>query len=451
MFKSSPFQIVLLAVFGGLAVAGVFIFALVVGGGNTSAVGQVTVWGTFDDARVQAVIRAAAETDDRLTGVTYVRKDPATYQNDLINALASGTGPDLFFLRQDWAYHDAAKVMHIPSASLSATQFANTFIDASAPFLANDGVIAVPLVADPLVLFWNKDLLAASGLTTPPRYWDEYLGLMQKLTVKSDSGELRKSGIALGEFQNVTDAKDILAALILQAGGAITTADGTGKLFSALSPQQGSASQPGLAALRFYTSFADPSQDVYSWNRSLPDAMTAFAQGNVAFYIGHASRASLIKQTNPNLSFALAPIPQVRSAPKLVDTATVYGLAVPRTAKNPQGGRTVAYIFASPSVSQGFASVLGMASALRAVASASTNTAPGSDAGSLQALLATAPKTDQDLINGQAYLSVPWTDPDPIATGDVFRAMIEDTVSGALKPQDALTRADKAINQIVGI
>jgi ABC-type glycerol-3-phosphate transport system substrate-binding protein len=451
MFKSSPFQIVLLALFGGLAVAGVFIFALVVSGGNNSAVGQVTVWGTFDESRVQAVIRAAAETDDRLTGVTYVRKDPTTYENDLVNALASGTGPDLFFLSQDWAYHDAGKTIHIPSSSLSATQFSNTFLDAAAPFLMPDGVIAVPLVADPLVLFWNKDLLAAGGLTVPPRYWDEYLGIMQKLTTKSDSGEILKSGIALGEYRNVTDAKDILAALILQAGGSITTADGAGKVTSTLSPQQGNASQPGLAALRFYTSFADPSQDVYSWNRSLPDAVTAFAQGNVAFYIGHASESSSIKQTNPNLSFAMAPVPQVRSAPKLVDTARVYGLAVPRTAKNPQGGLTVAYIFASPSVSQGFASVLGMASALRAVASASTVTNPNANAGTLQALLATAPKTDQDLINGQAYLSMPWIDPDPIATGDIFRAMIEDTVSGALKPQDALTRADKAMNQLLGI
>jgi ABC-type glycerol-3-phosphate transport system substrate-binding protein len=92
-----------------------------------------------------------------------------------------------------------------------------------------------------------------------------------------------------------------------------------------------------------------------------------------------------------------------------------------------------------------------MASALRAVASASTVTNPNANAGTLQALLATAPKTDQDLINGQAYLSMPWIDPDPIATGDIFRAMIEDTVSGALKPQDALTRADKAMNQLLGI
>jgi ABC-type glycerol-3-phosphate transport system substrate-binding protein len=107
MKRSSPFQIVLLAVFGALGVAGVLIFALVVGGGNTTSVGQVTVWGTFDESRIQAVLRAAAETDDRLTGVTYVRKDSATYESDLVNALASGTGPDLFFLRDDWALYDS--------------------------------------------------------------------------------------------------------------------------------------------------------------------------------------------------------------------------------------------------------------------------------------------------------------------------------------------------------
>lgn len=135
MFKSSPFQIVLLALFGGLCVAGVLIFAFVVSGGNSSAVGQVTVWGTFDEAKVQAVIRAAAETDDRLTGVTYVRKDPATYQSELVNALASGTGPDLYFMSQDTTVRDAAKTMHIPPAAMSAAQFRGTFIDAATPFL----------------------------------------------------------------------------------------------------------------------------------------------------------------------------------------------------------------------------------------------------------------------------------------------------------------------------
>lgn len=451
MKKSTPFQIVLLAVFGALGVAGVLIFALVVGSGNNSSVGTVTVWGTFDESRVQAVIRAAAETDDRLNGVTYVKKDPATYENDLVNALASGTGPDLFFMTQDWAVHDAAKTMHIPFSSLSQTQFASTFLAAADPFIGADGIIAVPLVADPLVLFWNQDLLSAAGMTTPPKYWDEFLGASQKLTQKDDAGTLKVSGVSLGEYQNIDDAKDILSILILQAGGGITVMDPSGKLLSALSPQQGTANQPSLSALRFYTTFADPSQDAYSWNRSLPEASVAFAQGSVALYIGHASEAAAIKLTNPNLNFSMAPLPQLRGGAHPLDFATVYGLAIPRTAKNPQGARTVAYIFASPSVSQGFASVFGMSSALRGVVSTATNPAASPQAGTLDALLATAPKSSQDLINSQAYISESWSDPDPQATAGIFRDMIEDTVSGALKAQDALSRADKALNQLLGL
>jgi ABC-type glycerol-3-phosphate transport system substrate-binding protein len=451
MKRSSPFQIVLLAVFGALGVAGVLIFALVVGGGNTTSVGQVTVWGTFDESRIQAVLRAAAETDDRLTGVTYVRKDSATYESDLVNALASGTGPDLFFLRDDWALYDSAKTIHISPAQMSETQFRNTFLDAALPFLAADGAMAVPLVADPLVMYWNKDIFASANLATPPVYWNDFGTLGPKLTVQKDSGVITRSAFALGEYQNIANAKGILSTLIMQAGGAVSTRDATGKVQSGLSPQQGGGSQPSLAALRFYTDFADPAKEYYSWNRALPEARTAFAQGIVAVYIGYASEAILIKQANPNLNFSMAPVPQLRDAGTPKNYAHVYALAIPRTAKNPQGGLTVAYIFAAPIVSQGFASVLGMASALRGVVASASDTLGGAPAGSLQAVLASAPKSTQDLINSQAAIALSWYDPDPLATADIFRAMIEDTVSGAQKAQDALGRADKSFNQLLGI
>lgn len=451
MKNTTPFQIVLLAVFGALGVAGVLIFAIVASSSNNQSVGAVVMWGTLDESRVQAVMRAAAETDDRLNGVTYVKKDPVTYENDLVNALASGTGPDLFIMTQDWAVHDAAKTMHIPFSSLSQTQFSTTFLAAAAPYIGDDGIIAVPLVADPLVLFWNQDLLSAAQMTTPPKYWYEFPAAAQKLTQKSDSGTIKVSGVAIGEYQNVDSAKDILSILILQSGGGITARDAAGRLVSALSPQQGAADQPSLAALRFYTTFADPSQDSYTWNRSLPKASVAFAQGSVALYIGHASEAAAIKLKNPNLNFAMAPLPQLRADSQPLNFATVYGLAIPRTAKNPQGARTVAYILASPSVSQGFASVLGMASALRGVVSTATNPLANPRAGTLDAILATAPKSTQDLINSQAYISTSWSDPDPQATDDIFRAMIESTVNGALKAQDALSRADKALNQLLGL
>jgi len=454
--KLSTFQLVLLTAFGALAVAAVLIFALAIGGGGGSNVGSVTIWGTFDETAVKSVIRAAADTDDRLIQVNYVQKDPATYEQDLVDALASGTGPDLFFLSDDWALHDAAKTIHIPYSSLSQSQFQNTFLDAAAPFLAEDGVVAIPLIADPLVLYWNRDLLSQAGFTDPPHYWDELFTFAPKLTKKSDSGTIQKATIALGEYENIANAKDILATLMLQAGSPITARDSAGKLVAAIAPQNtGSATQQAsLSALRFYTEFADPSADYYAWSRALPEARAAFAQGNLALYVGHASEKTLIKQANPNLNFSVAPIPQVRNDQKLpVDTARVYALAIPRTSTNPQGGRTVAYILAAPTISQGFATVLGVSSALRSVVSASGQPAPSTTTPrtSLDQLLAQSTRSDVDLFNSQSAIARSWIDPDPPKTSDIFRAMIEDTVSGAQKINDALLRADKQMSQLLGL
>ena len=449
MKKLSKFQILLLTVFGSLGVAGVLVFALAISRNSNAAIGEVVIWGTFDDNRISAVLGAATDSDGRLLGVSYVEKDPTTYEAELADAIASGAGPDLFFVRQDMAARNAGKVLRIAPDSLSAAQFESTFLASASPFLGSEGAVGVPLINDPLMLFWNRPLLGASGFTQPPRYWDEVAGMAQVLTVQADAGTITKSGIALGSYTNIADAKDILSALILQAGGNITEIDENGKITAALSAR-GAATDPVLAALNFYTQFANPSHDSYSWNRSLPEAQTAFAQGDVGLYIGYASEAALIRQKNPNLDFALAPLPQTRSAAIPLTLGRTYALAISRSSKNPQGALTVAYILASPSVSQGFASVLGVASALRAVVAPA---APAVSAGDtpLDRLVAQAPKSTQDLVNSQAAIARAWADPDPVATGDMFRAMIEDTVSGAAKPTDALSRAEKQLKQIIGI
>lgn len=455
MKKLSSFQLILLTVFGSLGVAAVMIFALGVSGGANSNVGAVTIWGTFDESRMNAVIRAAADTDDRLIQVEYVQKDPATFDSELVDALAAGRGPDLFVMRDDAAVFNAAKTAHIAYDALSQSQFRDTFIDAAVPFLGDDGVIAVPFVADPLVLYWNKDLMAQAGYTTPPRYWDEFFGLAQKFVQKSDGGTILLAALPMGEYQNILNAKDILATLILQAGGPITGFDSGGKLISALAPQGNAATaqQASLDALRFYTGFANPAADYYSWNRSLPEARQMFAQAKAATYVGHASEQLLIKQANPNINLGIAPLPQIRDSEKgSIGSANVYGFAIPRTSKNPLGAKTVAYLLAAPQVSVSFATVLNMSSALRSVVAVSTqaqNTAQQGAQDPLSQILAKAGKSDTDLFNSQAAIARAWIDPNPGKTDEIFRGMIEDTTSGSMKINDVLSRADKQLAQIL--
>jgi len=442
--KMSPFQIILLTAFGAFGVAGVLIFAFIVSTGSSSSIGAVTIWGPFDEVAVQTIIRQLSESDSRLRQVTYVRKDPETFGNELTNALASGTGPDLYILRQDHAVVDAPKIAAIPFETFSRDQFDSLFVEAAKPFLSPEGALAVPLTVDPFILYWNRDLLATAGFSKPPIYWDEVFDIARTITdcqqvsagpstlVGCDgTRSIKKATVSFGEFRNVTHAKEVISLLILQAGGPITVRDATGALNSSLMARTGEVTQPAENALGFYTSFANPSRESYSWNRSLPQSRDMFAAGDLALYIGPASEAALLRQLNPNLNFALAPMPQIRNVERSVDGARVYGFAVPRTSQNPSGALTVAYLLASPESSKALATVLGQASARRDV-------------------LAEQAQGNDLLINQQAIIARTWEDPQPDETSVIFRDMIESITSGAAKVSEALQRADQAMRQING-
>ena len=427
----SVFQIVLMATFAALAVGAVLIFAFAVGGSTSTAVGSVKIWGTLDATSFNSVIRQAVENDPRLSLVTYVQKDSATFTTDLTNALASGTGPDLVLLAQDEAYAQASKLTPIPYTSISQSQFQNTFVEAANPFLSSGGVLGVPLSVDPLVLYWNKDMLSTAGFAQAPQYWDELYDMATHITHRDDSGNISKSLIGFGEYANVQNAKDILSMLILQAGGTITGRESdTGNIVSAISPKTGDATQATPSALRFYTEFADPSKADYTWNRSLANSRQAFAAGDVALYIGYASEKPLIKSMNPNLNFAPAPVPQMRNGPRATDMGRVYAFVVPRTSSNPTGAITVESVLTATDVSLSISTALGIPSARRDV-------------------LALKAQGDTDLFNRQAIIARSWIDPDPVKTEPIFRDMIENTTSGTMLLSEAVQRADQEMQQLL--
>ncbi len=428
----SSFQIILLSVFGAIGVAGILVFALATASNSGGGISPVTVWGTFNATTVKEVLRVAAQQDPRLGQVTYVQKDPSQFEQDLANALASGTGPDLIIMRGDEALYDQSKVYVIPYSSLSQAQFQNTFVTGGGQFLAPTGVVGLPLFVDPLVLYWNRDLLATAGVAQPPQYWDQLPAIAQQLVQRDGSGNLQREAIALGTYQNISGAKDILSMLIQQAGGKIVTQNSSGAYSAALA-QGGGASQGSISALDFYTEFANPSQNDYSWNDAQPNASQAFAAGNLAMYIGYASEDPQILAANPNLNFAIAPIPQVRNDQNSIDGGKVYAVAITRSSPNLPSALTVAYLLASAPVDQSLSQALGFAPARLDVISSSTSTA-----GYTQ------------LFNQMALITRTWIDPDPSQTGPIFQGMIENTDSGALNASDAIGRANGQLENLFG-
>lgn len=425
----SVFQIVVLSAFGALAVAGVSIFAFVVSTTQTATIGNVEVWGTFDDVAVSAVLRQLSEQDKQFKNITYVEKAAETYASELTNALATGKGPDVFIMRQDEVIRDADKAQGISYESLSEVQFKNTFIEAADPFLGKNGVVAVPLLADPLILYWNRDMLGSAGFSQPPEKWNELYAMAAKVTKRDDANSIVRSTVALGEYQNVAYAKDIISLLILQAGGNITQYQGE-RLTPALASRTGDASRGTEDALKFYSEFSNPLNTYYSWNRALKDSRSAFTAGTLALYLGRASEEPLLRRTNPNLNFAAAPMLQVQKSSTFTNVSTVYALAVPKTSDNKTGALTAVYLLASKDSSRLFSTALGMPSARRDV-------------------LAQVAQGNDNLFNKQAIISKSWIDPNPQKTDEIFRAMIENVASGALKLADALQRADDSMNALL--
>ncbi|HWP61016.1 MAG TPA: hypothetical protein VN495_00220, partial [Candidatus Paceibacterota bacterium] len=89
MKHHSLFQIILLCVFGAIAVAGVLVFSLAIGGGGSGAsIGKVVIWGTLDKTAFDAVLQEVFQANPDMQGVSYVQKDAATYQSQLADALA---------------------------------------------------------------------------------------------------------------------------------------------------------------------------------------------------------------------------------------------------------------------------------------------------------------------------------------------------------------------------
>lgn len=427
----STFQIIVLGVCAALIMIGVGVFASfggLLGGGS---VGPVVVWGTIDNDVMESVLTTLRNEDDAFQSVSYVEKNPATYDAELLNAMAAGTAPDLFLVANDKLHSFSDKIITIPYGLVSQTAFLTSFIDESELFLTSQGELALPFTIDPLVMYWNRDLFASAGLATPPKFWNELLAIAPKITAL-DRSNVTRSAVALGTWSNVAHAKAILSTLFMQAGDLVVTRGQDGGLLPTLGSTVGGGSADAPSALRFYTDFANPTKTTYSWNRSLPLSTNAFTAGDVAVYFGFASEFEALAARNPNLRFSVAQMPQVENSLRYTTFGRMVGLAIPRAARNIEGAADIAQKLVSARAITLVAEATGLPPVRRDVTfdtSANANAAVFAQA---------------------ALISRGWIDPEPRATDEIFKTMIESVISGAAEPATAVGNAARALRQMVG-
>jgi len=430
--KMRPFQIIMMVVFGLLAVVGLFLFANYSGfNGGQRVVGSVTIWGTVPQEPMRNALRDLIDRHKEYGNVKYVGKNPATFDAELAEALASGTGPDLLILSQEQLLAHTNKIITIPYSSISERTFKDSYVPIFDLFLSEEGTYGIPFAVDPLVLFYNAPMLETVGVAEAPRTWEAVTGLSALLTKKSPDQSVTKSLIALGEYDNVTNARAIVSLLLLQSGSTVTGETSNG-LRSTLASAGGTfGMSPAESAMNFYTQFANPTKTVYSWNRAMRESRQAFTTGDVALYLGFASELSILKAGNPNLTFDMAAVPQ----PQTADFRTTYGLAyaftIPKASKNSSGAYDVATTLAGKGMAPTAAIRLGMAPALRSAL--------------------TPPKDHYyaPVFYPEALIAKGWLSPAPSSTDSIFSTMISDITTGRRNVRDALYVADQALDAAI--
>ncbi len=425
----SNFKIAVIAIFSVCFVVGIVLFAMYkAGAGQTTA--NITIWGTIPGQAFNAAYKASSISGNKYVTVNYVKKDADSFDADFVEALADGAGPDAVILREDSIYKNRNKFLTIPYATYSERTFKDQFIQEGEMFLKDEGVMAVPLAIDPLVMYWNRDIFTNNLVSQPPKYWDEIYGLVKTMTRRDSSGNVMQSAISFGEYNNVTNAKAILSLLFLQAGTPIVSYT-NGAYLSVLSSQLNSQVLPGQAALDYYTQFSNPTSAAYSWNRSLPSSLNFFLSGNLSLYVGFASEIFSIQQKNPNLNFDVTNIPQDRQSKTKIDFAHMYAGAIVKQSKSASAAFSVIIALTEP--------------AAQTAMEAATNLPPVR-----RDLLANKPSDPfRSVFYSSALVSRSWLDPDSTATGNTFRDMIESITSGQARVSEALGNANSSIDSLL--
>ncbi len=428
--KLRPFELALAVGFGLMGLFAMALLATYRPAPDETAVslgGSVLIWGTVNSGAFYQMLNPLYETNPAYRSVQYVQKDPRTFENEVLNALAEGQGPDMLFLPHEKLVHYRTKLLPIPYDSFPMADFRELYIDGAEIFALSDGVYAFPMVVDPLVMYWNRDILATYNFVQPPATWETMVNEMVPTLVNRDFDRtIHRSPLAFGEYQNVANAFSVISMLMEQGGSALVS-ESDGRYVLQLNQLVTGGGSSMTNAVTFYTNFANPSNPLYSWNRTQSLDTNEFLAEELVFYFGKGSEAKTLASRNPNLNFGLAEVPQGATATNRRTYGSFYGLALLRSAKNPNGSYVVMQELGNAKNSAVLAGALGMAPVHRSVLASGSNDTYGR------------------IIYSSALVARGWLTPDPATTDTIFTQMVEDVLANRARPTESV---NDAINRL---
>lgn len=247
----------------------------------------------------------------------------------LVEALAEDHGPDIISIRnRDLGkfmgklatmpnnYQDTTVIVEQGKFSKTTTvntqtvplvtlaQIDNEYIKVVGDDVVKGGKIyGLPLSVDMMAVYYNKDLLDRSGIPQPPATWDDFQQDVKKITkYDKKTGKIIQAGAAFGTGENVPGSDDLLYVLYQQSNLNFVAQNGQAQF------NQGGAA---FDVMNFYTDYANPARDTYTWSADQGDALDAFVNGKVGFFFGYSYHFPLIKARAPQLDFRILPLFQL--------------------------------------------------------------------------------------------------------------------------------------------
>ena len=391
---------------------------------NTIQSANLELWG-FDDGRAWDEVLRAYKDENRGVNITYQRKTLANFETDLLNAIARGASPDIFILPSEYLKKFEDKITSAPPLLITEREIVQQFVSAASQFLgAQKEVFAIPVYADPLVLYWNKDLFTKEAIPLPPSTWDEFLTTSQKIAKKDGAGNITIAGSAMGRAGNIKNAPAILTALFLQSEEKIINEEGEVVLGESVQTGQVSL-RPAESALRFFSEFADPGKISHTWVSSLPEAQNLFLAGKLGMYLGLTSEYQQMQEKNPHIAIGVAHLPNLDS--RKATYGSIFAPAVPLSSRNYMASWQFIKFLTGKEISKLYSDGV-------------VNASPRRD------LFSSYQSDPARSIFAESNLSLKfWPNPDPQKVDPIFRELIENM---ALKKDTVRALLDRAANKL---
>jgi multiple sugar transport system substrate-binding protein len=229
-------------------------------------------------------------------------------QQKLRADISGGANADVSIVATHWLLDLVKGDQAEPLDGMMSAEFRGRFIGGFlTPGQIGGKTYGLPIRASARAMYYNVELLAKVGITTPPATWEE---------LQADAEKLKAAGIAAFGLQGKGTETDIYWDYALWTeGGDVVGRDGKAAF----------ASPAGVQALTLYKSMIDKGlTEDGPTNYTLEDLQDLFTHGRVAMLIAAPVLISQLATGAPKLNYGIAAIPKgTRSATYAVTDSIV--------------------------------------------------------------------------------------------------------------------------------